>query len=106
RARPRRANPPRVPGYRTCRRPASTRPRARASFVPLARARDAVLVESIDQRAARDAELLGGARLVAGALVERLDDALLLELGDGRTHLARHVGAGDRSRRRRGRVAK
>src|SRR5678816_1163152 len=77
----------------------------RASLVALARACDAVLVEAVDQRAARDAEHLGGARLVAGAALERLEDALLLELGHGRADLARHgVGAGraDRERRRGG----
>src|SRR5262245_58483656 len=74
-------------------------------LVALARARDAVLVEPVDQRAARDAEHLGGARLVAGTALEGLEDALLLELGHGRADLARHVvGAGraDRERRRDG----
>src|SRR3954452_302984 len=73
-------------------------------FVALTWTRDAVLVEAIDQRAARDAELLGGAGLVAGALVERLEDALLLELGDRRAHLGRHV-ARERARRWRRRRA-
>ena len=50
-----------------------------ALLVPLARAGDAVLVETIDQRAAGDAEHLRGARLITRASLERLEDALLLE---------------------------
>src|SRR6478735_9068220 len=61
------------------------------SFVALTRASDAVFVEPVDQRAARNTEELGGARLIAGAFVERFEDALLFELGDRRANLRRHV---------------
>src|SRR5690348_10801890 len=44
----------------------------------LARPREAVLVEPVDQRAARDAEQLGGLGLVAAGLLERGEDALHL----------------------------
>src|SRR5438093_5096 len=72
--------------------PPARSPRSATSVLALPRTRDTVFVEAVDQGAARDAEELGGARLVAGAFVERLEDPLLLELGDGRADLARHVG--------------
>src|SRR5205807_2620318 len=49
----------------------------------LARPRHVVLGEPVDQRAQRDAEELRGAGLVAGALIERLDDALALRIAVG-----------------------
>jgi hypothetical protein len=69
--------------------------RARLSrlLVALAGASDVVLVEVVDEGAARDADHLGGAGLVAGAALE---DALFLELGDGGADLARHVGGAGR----------
>src|SRR5205814_5155228 len=45
----------------------------------LARPRDVVLVEAIDERAQRNPELLGRALLIAGTGGERVDDALALD---------------------------
>src|SRR3569623_3495808 len=69
-----------APGFRARDLPATQRAHARTGgacgavrrvwpgglLVALARARDAVLVEADDQRAARAVKQLGGARLVAG----------------------------------------
>src|SRR5207302_39282 len=49
----------------------------------LARSRDAERAQAIDERTSRDAEHLGGGRLVSAARAQRVFDALTLERGDG-----------------------
>src|SRR5207249_1699815 len=48
----------------------------------LARTRQIVLLETRDERSTRDAEQLGGLRLVARALLERAQDEIALDLLD------------------------
>src|SRR5207253_952008 len=48
----------------------------------LARAREAVLLDPVDQRAPRDPEALGGELLVSAGLLERGEDPRPLERGD------------------------
>src|SRR5690606_4426780 len=87
------------------RRPAA----AHRTSARLARPRQAVGVEAVDERAARDAEQLGGAGLVAAGLLERLEDAAPLERLDLAAGLvleaARGLARRPRGRRRsRGRL--
>src|SRR4051794_8094190 len=64
----------------------------RADSVLLARARDAVLLHLVNQRAARDAELGRGARLVAARVGERLHDRLPFRLAEARGQIRGLLG--------------
>src|SRR5687768_16529694 len=72
------------PAASTRRRSSTTRRARGCDSRLLARTREAVLVQAVEQRATRDAEHVGRLRLIALALLEGLHDLALLGVG----HLA------------------
>src|SRR3977135_1905318 len=87
---------------------ASALPRQPRLAGPRRRHRHAVpgiLVELVAQRADRDAENVGGAGAVAEAVLERLENEIALDVGDGAAdQRARHRLGGERRMRDRQRV--